>query len=68
MNDFTKEELENMLSIIDFEMHTQSLCNKIQSMIENYCDHHLINYCCRCDPENIVCDKCHRDLWGKSVE
>lgn len=46
MNDFTKEELELMklavsdLVIIDGEDSKQSsLYRKIQSMIENYCEH-----------------------------
>lgn len=78
MNDFTKEELEQILFDYDalvfaygkesIDPFILNLREKIYRMIDNYCDHHLINYCCGCDPENIVCDKCHRDLWGKSVE
>jgi hypothetical protein len=57
MNDFTKEELKEMLSIIDFEMHTQSLCDKIQSMIDNYCDHKFLPDC-SCPNSKCECDKC----------
>lgn len=46
MNDFTKEELENLLSTIGnmriysgIENRDDDLYIKIQSMIDNYCDH-----------------------------
>ena len=46
MNDFTKEELQDLLSTIgavrvytDTPCWDEELFNKIQSMIDNYCDH-----------------------------
>lgn len=41
MNDFTKEELKNILNgEVTLYPHTyQELVNKIQSMIDNYCEH-----------------------------
>lgn len=76
INVFTKEELKDLLdcckaAYISGEINPQKplqIKHKIQSMIDNYCGHELINYCCGCDPENIVCDKCHRDLWGTKHE
>lgn len=62
MNDFTKDELHEIKKCIEWfdnnrviNFHAQ-LCNKIQSMIENYCEHdwrkgvHLFNdiYCAKC--------------------
>ena len=47
MNDFTKEELEEIKKCIEWfdenrvvGFHNQ-LCNKIQSMIDNYCEHEI---------------------------
>lgn len=62
MNDFTKKELEEIIESFDWiEGETSwdwkhELRNKIQSMIENYCEHewhkgtHLFNdvYCIKC--------------------
>ncbi len=45
MNDFTKEELERILEGVswwldgDTAIYSESLINKIQSMIDNYCEH-----------------------------
>lgn len=47
MNDFTKEELQIILDSIDaigaslnvYNKKLGSLCKKVSSMIENYCDH-----------------------------
>jgi hypothetical protein len=47
MNDFTKEELEKIYGCIDLfsedansrEEYYQPLLNKLQSMIDNYCEH-----------------------------
>lgn len=55
MNDFTKDELEELLQ--GYQMHSHNtrhnwpsleLCKKLQSMIDNYCEHD---------------DKCEHD-WG----
>lgn len=50
MNDFTKEELESIISTIkslriytDIENWDEELADKIQSLIDNYCDHEYIN-------------------------
>lgn len=59
MNELTKEELETILNgNIELYPHTyQELRNKIQSMIENYCEHEKVvpNYGCK-----TQCDKCGR--------
>jgi len=57
MNDFTKEELE-MLSHHD--NMTEELHVKIQSMIDNYCEHEETYYS---SGDNIVCSHCHRPAW-----
>lgn len=68
MNDFTKEELELISECIEADFyHTnwsksmyEPLINKIQSMIDNYCEHqdrvassdengHMVVQCGRCD-------------------
>jgi hypothetical protein len=62
MNDFTKEELESLLSSIgtvrvytEIGNYEEGLYIKIQSMIDRYCDHEctgngecLVNICDRC--------------------
>lgn len=44
MNDFTKEELEGMLNCIYhgswiYKADKKTVINKLQSMIDNYCEH-----------------------------
>lgn len=41
MNDFTKEELIYLLKCADPAqgVHFESVCEKLQSMIDNYCEH-----------------------------
>jgi len=61
MNDFTKEELIEILNGLDdyYLLHSElKIGVKIQSMIDNYCEHHgsykfsygesRINYCDKC--------------------
>lgn len=60
MSDFTKEELESMLEGVnwfldgDSSLYSEALINKIQSMIENYCEHESLfsegemKHCCKC--------------------
>ena len=58
MNDFTKEELEEIVESFDWiESETSwdwkhPLRNKIQSMIDNYCDHefneNIGGFCWKC--------------------
>lgn len=69
MNDFSKEELRDILKSLiehdDASDNHDKLINKIQSMIDNYCDHP--------QEERVVyiahrenCGKCHRTLWEMS--
>lgn len=61
MNDFTKEELCALLYqskefiIKSKEPHDCKLIHKIQSMIDNYCEHKWINstYCEKCNKSPI---------------
>ncbi len=45
MNDFTKEELEGMLTVADsflargIAIYSEKITNKIQSMIDTHCTH-----------------------------
>ena len=68
MNEFTKEELREIYGCVNsiVAINAQSkayyspLANKIQSMIDNYCEHEpyetsaLINYCYKCDKSEFV--------------
>lgn len=47
MNDFTKEELQEILTAMNYwhEGHETHLHIKIQSLIKNYCE--LSNCCCK---------------------
>ncbi len=59
MNDFTKEELEEIYYRL--ENAPQELEDKIQSMIENYCEHEYIesiNHCIDCGVSEYRCNKC----------
>lgn len=69
MNDFTKEELENIIDGVNLLISTgscdcewnnkiKSLKIKLQSMIDNYCEHKWANSCCNCPMESIYCEKC----------
>lgn len=48
MNDFTKEELEMLVNIIDsdniFIQHAANIRHKLQSMIDSYCEHKQHHY------------------------
>lgn len=62
MNSFTKEELENILYCVDVVSHVQDddheiLFNKIQSMIDNYCEHEFALAGCDGNPL-AICLKC----------
>lgn len=68
MNEFTKEELEELNSMIHRYMYacidvtrTNILHKKIQSMIDNYCDHPE-SYMFRYEGWINYCDKCKR-MW-----
>lgn len=59
MNDFTKEELIKLLDMLhDTNAQEWQLEDKIQSMINNYCDHDWENPCCGCPNSSPICDKC----------
>ena len=65
MNDFTKEELEFIALSIDSitlednetELHN-NLFHKIQSMIDNYCEHEWVVETKEFDIKNAKCRKC----------
>lgn len=68
MNEFTKEELEYIsnyifkgAACIRFDHH-EALKHKIQSMIDNYCEHEWENICCQCTLDKIYCHKCEKDM------
>ena len=46
MNDFTKEELERILDVLDINPWdlNEVLMSKIQSLIDNYCEHETDGY------------------------
>jgi len=64
MNDFTREELKELMYGLYYrakhdgrmEDKNKILWNKLQSMVDNYCEHHLCNVdkkynplrCCKC--------------------
>ena len=65
MNDFTKEEL----AVLKHSLNTNvdgykdpGLLNKLQSMIDNYCDHEWENICHGCYLDKIYCHKCEKNM------
>lgn len=60
MNDFTKEELEKLSYVLYETRYNLCLSEKIESMIENYCEHDiyqtsaLINRCCNCGKSEVI--------------
>lgn len=71
MNDFTKDELQEIVDIVNdinngsqrhgLELYFE-LRNKVQSMIDNYCDHAWENVCCQCAMSNVYCYKCEKSM------
>ena len=65
MNDFTKDELGIIAECVEADFyHTnwsksmyEPLIKKIQSLINNYCEHEPSIYC-KCEGQ-WVCDECH---------
>ncbi len=60
MNDFTKEELKDMFTVISENYsgkELDELLDKIQSMIDKYCEHQWINgtYCEKCNRSPTEC-------------
>ena len=71
MNDFTKEELQYISDCVDFGLMDKArndkfidLDEKIQSMIDNYCEHEWESGCSShdCHAECVWCPKCKKDL------
>lgn len=69
MNYFTKDELKDLLSVLNESIAegTQPECvhflrDKIQSMLDNYCEHEWENICCQCTMDKIYCHKCEKDM------
>lgn len=64
MNDFTKEELQDMYgAVMDTSVSMiPHLPKKIQSMIDSYCDHAWAYYL-SCDGSDVKCQKCHKKLY-----
>ncbi len=72
MNNFTKEELEQLLNWRNSALYTKkpdkdiiqknaNLGNKIQSMIDNYCEHKFLKakyICDDCGVSEYQCNKC----------
>jgi hypothetical protein len=62
MNDFTKEELENLQYCMrQMKIHIDNYdetYNKIQSMIDNYCDHVSDGNIYWSNPPKSKCNKC----------
>ena len=61
MNEFTKEELEYLKSCPSVGCYN-GLIEKIQSMIDSYCEHEWENTCCGCTLRGIYCHKCGKDM------
>ena len=68
MNDFTKEELEELLNGYEHHSHNTrhnwpslDLCKKIQSMIDNYCEHDFVTFLQDQNKEPFIekCLECH---------
>lgn len=73
ITDFTKEELvlvkvgieylhENMNESRQRLEQYEYLIGKIQSMIDNYCEHEWENPCCGCPDSACLCIKCGKNL------
>jgi hypothetical protein len=61
MNDFTKEELEEIkYFIFGNPKSNNDLCLKIQSMIDNYCEHDWVHS--YREKEYELCSKCGEEL------
>ncbi len=66
MNDFTKDELQSFLWAIGYVRERTNNCGdkmrslrtKIQSMIDNYCEHHPSLQCSECG--SFICKHCER--------
>ena len=64
MNDFTKEEWEEILNGVGWleevggwSEELDALMKKIRSMIDNYCEHEWVNA--------TYCEKCNKGIWNE---
>lgn len=64
MHDFTKEELIYLLKCADpkYGIHFESVCEKIEYMIDNYCDNDDFPGINLYPP--ICCKKCNQQVFG----
>lgn len=69
MNDFTKDELIKIYNFIERnkqdsydDMQFKIIEDKLQRMIDNYCEHEWENICCQCTLDKIYCHKCEKDM------
>lgn len=63
MNYFTIEELAVLKHALNTNIDGYKdpyLLNKIQSLIENYCEHEWGNICCGCSLDSLGCNKCYK--------
>jgi hypothetical protein len=77
VNDFTKEELEDLWCYVREFMgngydHPRdhkgyALMRKIKTMLNDYCEHEWENTCLECNPLNIYCIKCREYLRGNKI-
>ena len=64
MNDFTKEELQLIHEYLCGNPRTYVIADKIQSMIDNYCEHEWDIYREGSIIRGIYCAKCSTKLKG----
>lgn len=72
MNEFTKEELQILLLEMKIYIYKSEplkaaksyveLKDKLESMVDNYCEHEWENTCCQCSMDKIYCHKCDRTI------
>lgn len=64
MNEFTLEELYDIHGAVTDTLVAMvpHLADKIQSMIDNYCNHQWDNMCCGCEIYHVYCVKCDERL------
>lgn len=68
MNDFTKEELEELWFFTELHKNKyklripEKLLNKLQSMIKSYCEHEIENICNWKGRDVFQCIKCKKIL------
>jgi hypothetical protein len=76
MSVFTKSELEELAGALSYQINCIPalritmipLFEKLEEMIESYCDHEYENTCCGCSLDKIYCHKCERYYTEESWE